>query len=69
MGEVVRGKGGADGGPAGVKMGGGGIEYLPPKNLLHRTLVQIFTPAKYKIKSEGAWPVPVVAVASQSPLS
>lgn len=69
MGEAIRGTGGADASPAGVKMGGGGIEYLPPFNFLHRTLGQIFTPAKYKIKSEGAWPVPVVAVARLSPLS
>lgn len=69
MGEAVRGKSEPEGGPAGPKTGGGGIEYLPPKNLLHRTLHQIFTAAKYKIKSEGSWPVPVVAVARRSPLS
>lgn len=66
MGEAVRGKGGPEGGPAGPKTGGGGIQNLGPFHLLHRTLNQIFTAAKYKIKSEVAWPVPVVAVARQS---
>gem|GEM_PF-4527924 len=69
MAEAVRGKGGPEGGPAGQKAGGGGIQNLGPFYHLHRTLSHFFTAAKYKIKSEGLWPVPVVAVARQSPPS
>lgn len=69
MAEAVRGKGEPERRQNGANRGGGGIEYLPPFNHLHRTLNQIFTAAKYKVKTERLWPAPVVAVARRSPLS